>query len=217
MYGRHVNVDQIVSEALSFHCIVTNTGNVRGWVWVWLVLAMPYTARAQEHRGDAYGRLASETTLTLGLGAGAQLIEPQSLSVIGDVRLRYLESVGLVFSPEYRSSGIAAFHLAVEVRPLFWWRFLTAKQTGDYRLDMWLDSIGFELGTSYLTESSDSKPALMLGAGCDIPLWGRIRPEVIFLHVGVRYVHSLESDYGGAPQGFRDLTTYVTLNSTWQL
>lgn len=216
MYGRHVNVDRIVSEALSFHCILMIIGNGRGWLLGLLIASMPYTARA-EHRGDAYGRLATETTLTLGLGGGAQVIEPQSLSVIGDVRLRYLESVGLVFSPELRSSGIAAFHLAVELRPLFWWRFLTAKQSGTHRVDLWLDSIGIELGTSYLTESSDSKPGFMLGAGFDLPLFGRVHPEVIFLHVGVRYVHSLESDYGGAPQGFRDLTTYVTLNSTWQL
>ncbi len=181
-----------------------------------VLLSVPTTAHANASE-DPYGRLATETTLTLGLGAGAQLTENQSFLSLVDLRWRYLESVGVVLNPELRASGDVAFHLGIEVRPLFWWRFLQGRQVGTRFVDEWIDSIGFEMGASYIREDSASKPGWMLGLGCDLPFWHFREPQAVFLHVGLRYVHSLASDYGGSSQDFQDLSAYVTLNTKWAL
>lgn len=171
----------------------------------------------QRPSGDAYGRLHHPYTLSVGAGGGVTLSDSPTPLVLFDLRLRYVESIGVFMSPGVRANGDVALHLGLDFRPLFWWRFLQNKRTGQRVLDLWLDSIGIEAGASYIHRDTSSKPGLMLGIGSDLPLGGQVQPRALFLHLGVRYVHCLASDYGSGASGFRDLSAYVTLNTMWTL
>ncbi len=172
------------------------------WVFalLWGPAQLPDRAAAQSLSGDgAYGRLQGDTTVSAGLGAGVATAVQQVYCA--DFRARYLDSAGLVLSPEWRPEGEAGLATAVELRPLFLGRFLTNQYTGRSWVDLTLDSIGLELGTWIGPLSEHTGVALLAGAGIDMPLGGDGQ-QGLWLRFGGRFYHALETD-NAAPKGGR--------------
>ena len=72
----------------------------------------------------------------------------------------------------------------IEVRPLFMGRFATDNERGPAHLDLFLDSVGLQLGVVWAAPPDGALrgiPGLDLGVGFDVPFL----PQAEGLHVGV--------------------------------
>src|SRR5581483_9916003 len=97
-------------------------------------------------------------------------------------RLRYLETAGLFASYEdgpllgSHAEPRRVFASGLEVRPLFLYRWLKGHETSRAALDLFLDSIGIELGAAFQQPagtSFESRPGLQLGLMLELPLFAR--------------------------------------------
>jgi hypothetical protein len=107
------------------------------------------TARADGRAFDpAYGRVDGDIGLVVGVGGA---VAPRGPRAEAELRLRYLEAVGLFATYEAGVLGSMsepqrAFTGGLEIRPLFLYRWLEDQETGNARFDLVLDSVGLELG-----------------------------------------------------------------------
>lgn len=133
------------------------------------------------HAGDgSYGRLKGDTTFVVGASGGVVAHDGRPL-VGGDLRLRYLDAAGAVFSYEEAvavpSSGSLrrAFLAGVELRPLFPVRFLKAYQTGGSFFDLTLDSLALEVGAWIPVRGGTAvrRGGFYTGIAVELPLFAR--------------------------------------------
>src|SRR3954466_2291387 len=101
--------------------------------------SLSLAAPAHAEPGDgAYGRLKGDLTLVVGVGGGLVAKSDRKL-VTGDLRVRYLDAVGVALTYEeadaFKSSTVdhgdvhRSFISALEIRPLFPIRFLRNKES----------------------------------------------------------------------------------------
>jgi hypothetical protein len=183
---------------------------------VLLVAAVsPSSARADE--GDTvYGRLEGDLVLSAGIGGGVAFLDRVGPDVTGtttiELRARLLDTGGLVIAPEWRLEGDSRVVVGVDLRPLFLIRFLLNLQSGDRWVDLFVDSIGIDLGVAIGPLSSEVGLATAVGLGVDVPL--HVPDGVrggIFLRVAARWVGANATDQLAPPGGTQDVVIVALL------
>jgi hypothetical protein len=150
-----------------------------------------------------YGEL--EGLLTFGLAAGGGLNSGGSRGspaplVTGQADLLLLSTIGVKLGYETHADSVApgvdlrqhSFFVDFDVRPLFLTLFYTNLYTGRELLDLFLYSIGLEIGLSYertaiggTFEQSESSVGFHIGLGFELPLYRR-RGRGLYLRFEVR-------------------------------
>ncbi|QQR90279.1 MAG: hypothetical protein IPJ88_00545 [Myxococcales bacterium] len=174
----------------------------------WLISASALAAE-----GDGlYGRLDGDFAYSIAAGAGLELNEEHRGFAVADLRLRYLDSIGLVAAAEMRASD--EYHLisALDLRPLFLWRFFTNRSSQERYIDLWIDSFGLEIGTVTVLSEGEAALGLVLGTGFDLPILLGKGSSGLFIRFGFRYQHGLGSEHAGSLSTFDDFTSYALLS-----
>jgi hypothetical protein len=91
-----------------------------------VVAALPLAARA-DHADGLYGRFDGDLTLSATAGGGVVLGSDDKAAALGELRLRYLETAGLVVGVEWRPEGGERLIAGMDLRPVFLWHFLTGQ------------------------------------------------------------------------------------------
>jgi len=191
-----------------------------------IALALSATAHAQvrtEHASDdgVWGRFGSDLVLSVGANAGVGLGDPSLLargssaaafSLDVELRLRVIDTAGIVIAPAWRPDGASRLVAAIDLRPVFLARFLFGATSGDRYWDLFFDSFGVELGATIFAPEGRVAVAWAVGFGCDIPLW--VPPEVtgaVALRLGARWTGGGTADVWGPNRSVDDWTIHAGL------
>lgn len=154
------------------------------------VALAPADARADE--GGVYGRLDGD--LTLRAGAGAAFAEGGPSLAVRAAAL-YLGSAGLYahYTDALGAGGplvTRSIATGVHVAPLFLARFGKNLEKGPAHLDLFLDSLGFELGAFWAAPRGfglQSRPGLELALSLSVPILPRATGPFIGLRGALRW------------------------------
>lgn len=138
---------------------------------VFLTAAAPASAQTAD---GVYGRLRGDLSLSVEVLGGATDAGAWSGAGSVAVRARSLDMVGAVIGYDRAFSGARFDHLfaAVDFRPAFFARWSNDLERGSRWLDLFVDSIGIELGAAWLRPgSSDGGVGFVVGGGADLPLY----------------------------------------------
>ncbi len=177
-----------------------------------------------DSRGDGnaeptYGRIAGDVTLVAGAGG---VVASGGLRAEGELRVRYLETAGLFATYEDGAlvgSGVEPRRVLAggfELRPLFLFRWLKGHETSHARLDLALDSLGFELGATFpqaAGSSFASRPGFQVGVGIELPILESATGPWIGLHGTIRW--SDEALTSGVVQSDADREVCLALTLAW--
>jgi len=149
-------------------------------------------ARAEGNLDTTYGRLDGDLGLAFGAGA---TFGPSGPRATLDLRLRYLDTAGISCSYEDAISATGSDPRRVlaagfELRPLFLARWLVGDEFAVPRLDLFVDSLGLELGTFFEQPSAGSfglAPGLQASLGLEVPVLTRASGPWIAFHGGARW------------------------------
>ena len=103
-----------------------------------------------------------------------------------------------------------------ELRPLFLGRWLTGHEIGNARLDLALDSLGFELGGFFAQpqyERSASARDCRRASALELPILARASGPWIGLHGGIRFSDSALS--GGPTSDPADRAFFLSITLAW--
>lgn len=105
-----------------------------------------------------------------------------------ELRARYLDSAGLFVAMNV-GDGTPRVLGGVDLRPIFLGRFLTGRVLGRAFFDLLIDSIGLDLGVSSLSVNGQTRAALVVGTGLDVPILfgGSTR---LSIRLGLRYTRA---------------------------
>jgi hypothetical protein len=166
-----------------------------------------------------YGRIDGDIGLVIGVGV---TVGPDAPRASVDARVRYLETAGLFASYEEGTifgSGaepVRVISAGLELRPLFLGRWLTGRELGNARVDLALDSLGFELGGFFAQpqgEQFTERPGLQAGLGLELPILASASGPWIGLHGGIRYS---DSALGGGPTSDpADHAFFLSITLAW--
>lgn len=156
-----------------------------------LALGTANEARAQDE-DTTHGRIAGDVSLVAGAGA---TFGPRAPRGTLDLRARYLDVLGLFATYEDALGAASAeperlIAGGLEVRPLFFGRWLKGMESGSPMLDLTLDSFGLELGAVFQKPKGASfgqRPALQAGLGLEVPLFARAQGLWLGVHGGARF------------------------------
>jgi len=161
-------------------------------------LAAPCLARAE---GDTtYGRIEGALELAPGLGA---TVASYGARPALELRARYLSMAGAFVTYE---EGFGAgrdwrrlVSTGVELRPLFFARWLQGKETGRATLDLFLDSFALELGAFFAHPGGGAfgeRVGLQASLGLELPLFARAEGLFVTAHGGGRFSDALAAADG---------------------
>lgn len=133
------------------------------------------SARADDDDDGAYGRLAGDLTLAVGVGSALGRGGP---SLFAELDARYLDTAGvwLAFADGLGSDERVfdrSLAVGLEASPLFLGRFARGLEQGPATLDLTLDSLAVGVGAFWATPDRSEGPGLELRLGFDVPLIGR--------------------------------------------
>ncbi|MCL2777107.1 MAG: hypothetical protein FWD73_03815 [Polyangiaceae bacterium] len=187
-------------------------------------------ARADEHSvpvleaarkiDTAYGRIDGDMAALAGVGV---TFGPRSPRAAADLRLRYLQTAGIfatyedgpLASAKSDPRRIVAF--GVELRPLFFARWLEGMELGVPRIDLAIDSFGLELGAVFMQPEGSAfgaRPGLQAGIGFDLPIFSKATGPMLSVHAGCRFSdHALAGDELTGPS---DRSLYFNVLASWQ-
>lgn len=174
-----------------------------------LAALAPSPARADG--GDTvYGRFDGDLVVAMGMGGGAAIGDRRSGSVTAtttlELRARVLDTAGLLIAPEWRAEAGSRVVIAVDLRPLFLLRWFLNQESGDLWLDLFVDSIGMELGAAIAPLDEEAGLGLAMGGGVDVPIVIRSRiAGGLFLRIAVRWVGARPLDALAPRGGIDDL------------
>jgi hypothetical protein len=181
-----------------------------------LSLLVSLEARAQQ---QPYGRIEGDLGVVVGAGA---VVAPRGPRIEAEVRLRYLDSVGVFASyedaalvgsdGEPRRVAAAGF----EIRPLFLLRWLRGMESHRARVELALDSIGIELGALLMQPAGGdfaSRAGLELAFGFELPIFATATGPWIGVHGGLRW--SNEALANGADASADDRSAFLALTVAW--
>lgn len=174
-----------------------------------LVTMLLLTAPVAADEGDGlYGRLDGDLTLSLAAGGGMIAGGDETAAVLGELRLRYVESAGLLVAGELHPGGAQRAVFALDFRPVFLWHFFTDRWSGVRFTDLLLDSIGMDLGVAVLRHGV----ALAIGFGLDVPIWwGDDGSPGLFLRLGARHVRASANERYAPDGGASDWLLHAAL------
>ena len=155
---------------------------------VFLACAAPASAQSPD---GVYGRLRGDLSLSVeALGGAADTGAWAGMGSLA-VRARALDMVGAVLGYDRAFAGARFDHAfaAVDFRPAFFARWSYDFEHGPGWLDLFVDSLGVELGAAWLRPGAGdaSGAAFVLGGGADLPLYIG-RSTVWSLRLATRYV-----------------------------
>ena len=188
----------------------------------------PSTAHGEPRASDPAAKANTDTTygrvdgdLGVVLGAGVSL-GPRAPRAALDLRVRYLDTVGLFFQYEdgplvgASSEPRRVLATGVELRPLFIGRWLTGRESSDGRVDLLVDSIGLELGASFpqpIGAPFPARPGMQAGLGVELPVLARATGPWIAFHGGVRWSDAAMS--GQPLSGPSDRALFLSITLAW--
>ena len=168
---------------------------------------------------STYGRIDGDIGLVLGVGLA---VGPDAPRGAVDFRVRYLDTVGIFFDYEdgsmfgHGAEPVRVLAGGLELRPLFLGRWLTGHEIGNARLDLALDSLGFELGGVFAQPQYGSfpqRPGLQAGLALELPILARASGPWIGLHGGIRYS---DAALGGGPvSNPADRAFFLSITLAW--
>lgn len=188
------------------------------------LLASPASAQVRTERASddgVWGRLGSDLVLSVGVNAGVGLGDPvlsargssdPTFSLDLELRLRVIDTAGIVIAPEWRPEGASRLIVAVDLRPVFLARFLFGATSGDRYVDLFLDSIGVDLGATIFAPDGRVAVAWAIGFGADVPLW--VPPEItgaLALRLSARWTGAGTADVWGPNRAVDDWTIHAGL------
>lgn len=167
----------------------------------------PLRARAQPRAEPAapsddgvYGRLRRDTVLSLEAGAGVAFVAGEVRpAVAGALRARALDTIGPFVAYQFvpGASRQDALGLGLDLRVLTLARIFSNLERGPRTLDLWLDSIGLELGAAWIRPGapwgSGSGVGWWLGGGMELPVYWS-SGDAFCLRLQARWVHSSITD-----------------------
>lgn len=182
-------------------------------VATWLCFSSPSWAG-----GDTtYGRV--EGALEIAPGVGATLASYGARPTF-ELRGRYLSMAGAFLTYE---EGFAKtvdprrlISTGIELRPLFWARWLQGREIGQATLDLLVDSFALELGAFFAEPPGRgfaSRMGLQAGLGLELPLFGRAEGLFLTAHGGGRFSDGWAS--AEAPLSGRERAAFVTFGLAW--
>jgi hypothetical protein len=160
-------------------------------------VALPAAAQG---RDGVSGRLRGDLSLSAEVLGGAS--DTGAWSGVGSValRARALDMVGVVLGYDRAFSASRFDHAfaAVDFRPAFFARWSFDLERGPGWFDLFLDSIGLELGAAWVRPGSRdaSGVAYVLGGGADLPIYIGER-SAWSLRVAARYISAKPWDAQG--------------------
>lgn len=149
---------------------------------------------AQAHAADgdgAYGRLAGDLAPGIELGG---LARGGGVAPVGQARLLYVASVGLVGSAWGASGGAPGASVGVELRPLFLPRFAAHREWGSAPADLLLDSLALGLAARF---ERGRRPGIEASVGLEAPLQADFRGFYLGLRGGYVLTHERASGQPG--------------------
>jgi hypothetical protein len=170
-------------------------------------------------RDTTYGRIDGDIGLVLGVGV---TVGPDAPRGSVDLRVRYLETAGLFFDYEEGAifgngaEPVRVLAGGLELRPLFLGRWLTGHELGNGRLDLAIDSLGFEIGGFFAQPQYGQlgeRPGLQAGVGIELPILARASGPWIGLHGGIRFSDSALS--GGPTSDPADRAFFLSITLAW--
>ncbi|MFO0694156.1 MAG: hypothetical protein U0230_11410 [Polyangiales bacterium] len=181
-----------------------------------VALVLPTPAAASGDGDGLYGRFDHSTTLSIGAGGGVvRRADTTAGTGLADLRLRILGTGGPVVSGRWGPDAGQDLFVGVEVRPLFPSVFLQSMSTGHAWLDLFLQSLGVELGAGFPLDGRGSI-GFAWGLAMEVPLAmpGAVA-EGLFLRLGARRVN-LSRAYQLTPddRNLSEWTAYATLAIT---
>lgn len=175
----------------------------------------------QPNDDGVWGRFGSDLVLSIGANAGAGLGDPVARArgiahpiFASDVemRVRVIDTAGLVVAPEWRPEGTSRLVVAADLRPVFLTRFVLGLTSHDRYVDLLFDSLGVEIGAVIFAPDGRVAAAWTVGFGLDVPLW--IPPEVtgaVALRLGARWTGAGSADVWGPNRAVDDWTLHAGL------
>jgi hypothetical protein len=154
-----------------------------------VALLVPSGARAEGDGDGVYGRFDHALVLALGAGAGVGLRNGDAdLRGLFDARMRIVSAGGPFISFAPGADGTHHLVLGIELRPLFPALFLQDMSTGHEWLDLFIGSLGVELGAAFLLANGDV--GLAWGMSVELPIVTPNRfAEGLFLRLSARHVN----------------------------
>ena len=165
-----------------------------------------------------YGRLSADTVLSAEIGGGISIasnpVSPTIAPTIAptvstSLRVRALDSAGIFvfYQNAFGPTRNDALGLGLDLRPLMLARIFQDWERGPRTLDLFIDSIGLELGLSVQNIGAQwgatSGLSWVFGAGAEVPLvWGA--STALCLRLSARWLHSHPSDVWAATVGPND-------------
>lgn len=189
-----------------------------------VVAPAPLAAQVRTERASddgVWGRFGSDLVLSVGANAGVGLGDPVALArsssdpifvLDAELRLRVIDTAGIVVAPEWRPEGASRLVVALDLRPVFLVRFLLGASTGDRYADLFFDSIGVELGATVFAPDGRVAVAWAVGFGADVPLW--VPPEItgaVALRIAARWTGAGSADVWGPNRAVDDWTLHAGL------
>lgn len=121
--------------------------------------------------GDGvYRRFDHDLMLAFGVGGGVVLADEDEPALVLDVRARVIDAGGLVLSYRYAPESKNQLFVGFELKPLWPALFLTSSSTGREWLDLFLQSLGVELGVAMMPLGDDTGYGLGIGVSLEVPL-----------------------------------------------
>lgn len=124
--------------------------------------------------GDGvYRRFDHDLMLTFGVGGGIVLADEDEPALVLDLRARVIDAGGLVLSYRHAPESKNQIFVGFELKPLWPALFLTSNSTGREWLDLFLQSIGVELGVAMMPIGDDDAKTgygLGIGVSLEVPL-----------------------------------------------
>jgi hypothetical protein len=154
--------------------------------------AWTITSRADDPAETSYGRVEGDIDFVVGAGA---VFAPRGVRGEVELRARYLDAAGIFVAYEdapFWGSGAEPGRVlsgGLELRPLFLFRWLQGRETGEPRVDLTIDSIGLELGWTLSAPSGQglTQSGLQAGLGVEFPILPRASGPWLGFHGGVRW------------------------------
>lgn len=176
-------------------------------------------ASAADAADSLHGRFDGDLGAAFAAGA---TFGPSSPRASLDLRLRYLSTAGIFGTYEDGpllgdSDPRRVLATGVELRPLFLGRWARDLETGNARLDLFIDSFALELGVAFVQPEGarfGARPALQTGIGLELPIFANATGPLVGIHGGARFSDAALA--GGPLDGPADRALYLALSLGWQ-